>query len=216
MSVCFLKMMQGAPGGSGADADKPNKKDLDRQEEEERVEAHQKMQVAQKAIAKAQKAQAIAQELKDKEDSEKQRLEIKEQLRQDYIQRFGEEPPEEDPLKDLTAKPKKDQVAFWIKKLLNENKASNPEGLKVCVKTLKIYVDNLKNNPMEAKFKTIKVTNKAFQERVAPFEGVMPLLDLLGFEDKGETLQQKTECPDGFLCGVAVKFFDTIERQLSS
>ena len=80
---------------------------------------------------------------------------------------------------------------------------------------IRIYIDNLHKNPMETKFKAIKVTNKAFQERVAPFEGVMHLLDTLGFENKGETLEQRKSIPDGFLCGVSLKFLDTVIDQLS-
>jgi len=206
------------PGGGGAGGEevpvKLSQKELEKEIERERVEQHQKMQVAQRAIAKAQKEQASAAEKKDKEDGERQRLELKEQLRRDYVERFGTEPPEEDPNKDLKAKPLKDQVAFYIGKLKKEHQATNPEGLKVCVKTLRVYVDNLAKNPMEPKFKVIKVTNKAFQERVAPFDGVLDLLSCLGFEDKGETLEQRGSAPDGFLCGVAIKFFDLILVQL--
>merc|ERR1712151_214308 len=189
-------------------------KELAKEAELERVEKLKKQQAAQAAIAKAQKAQAIAQEKKEKEDKEKDKLELKAKMRQDYIDRFGVEPPEEDKAKEVKEKPLKDQVAHYINKLNKDYKDTDPAGLKTCLATLKLYIDNLHKNPLEAKFKVIKVENKAFQARVAPYDGVLDLLDCLGFENKGATLEQRKSTPDGFLCGVAIKFLDLLVGQL--
>jgi len=193
---------------------KKTEQELAKEAELERIENHRKSQDAQRAIASSMKAQAIAEEKKEKEDREAHKLELKAKLRQDYIDRFGVEPPEEDKDKEVKEKSLKDQVAFYINKLKKEYKDSDAAGLKTCLTTLKMYVDNLHKNPLEAKFKVIKIENKAFQSRVAPYDGVLDLLDCLGFENKGETLEQRKSIPDGFLCGVAVKFLDLVIGQL--
>ena len=73
---------------------------------------------------------------------------LKEQLRLDYIERFGREPPpeEEQAKDDIKAKPSKQQVTFWLQSLKKEYAASNPGGLKTCLNTLKLYMSNARNN----------------------------------------------------------------------
>lgn len=61
---------------------------------------------------------------------------------------------------------------------LNKNK----EKVKVCVETLSKYLDNLISNPGEEKFRKIRLSNKAFTERVRELEGTDEFLQAVGFK----------------------------------
>lgn len=61
---------------------------------------------------------------------------------------------------------------------LNKNK----ELVTLCVETLCRYLDNVIANPTEEKFRKIRLSNKAFTERVAPLEGTEEFLQAAGFE----------------------------------
>merc|ERR1711972_1005735 len=153
---------------------------------------------------------------REKEEHEKHRAELKERLRQDYIERFGKEPPPEEEEKEKAIKEKsaKDQVAHFLGKLKKTYKDTDKEGLKTCLSTLKVYIKNLQDNPQDPKFKKLKLENKAFQTRIAPYDGAIDLLDVMGFEKKEDCLEQRKSVPDGWLCGNAIKFIDLIVSQL--
>ena len=65
------------------------------------------------------------------------------------------------------------------------------DRVELCVETLSKYIDNIVNNPAEAKFRKIRKSNKAFKERVAALEGTEEFLDGCGFQIK------QMEGPDG-------------------
>jgi len=58
------------------------------------------------------------------------------------------------------------------------------ERVTVCVETLGKYIDNIVSNPTELKFRKIRKSNKAFQERVASLEGTVEFLEGCGFETR--------------------------------
>ena len=58
------------------------------------------------------------------------------------------------------------------------------ERVKICIETLCKYLDNVMNNPTEEKFRKIRMSNKAFTERVASLEGTEEFLQAAGFEMK--------------------------------
>merc|ERR1712050_285623 len=121
---------------------------------------------------------------------------------------------EEEKEKEIKEKSSKDQVAFYLSKLKKKYKDSDPEGLKTCLSTLKIYIKNLADNPQDPKFKKLKLENKAFQSRIAPYDGAIDFLDVVGFEKKEDCLEQRKSIPDGWLCGNAIKFLDLMISQL--
>merc|ERR1719454_1056326 len=100
---------------------------------------------ANEKLKEEEKKRAMEQMKREKEESERHRAELKEKLRQDYIERFGCEPPDEEEEKEKAVKEKsaKERVAFYLQKLKKNYKDSNPEGLKTCLTTLKVYVKNL-------------------------------------------------------------------------
>merc|ERR1712083_629080 len=104
----------------------------------------------------------------------------------------------------------KDKVAYYLNQLKKGYKDSDPAGLKRCLSTLRVYVKNLCDNPQEPKFKKLNLANKAFAERVAPYDGATEFLDAMGFEKKEDCLEQRKSIPDGWLGGNAIKFIDLI------
>lgn len=77
--------------------------------------------------------------------------------------------------------------------------------VQVCVNTLCKYLDNILQNPSDEKFRKIKKSNKAYQDRVACIEGTDIFLQAVGFNSQtldgqdfwvfAETLEDKL---DGF------------------
>lgn len=188
----------------------------DKEKERMRIESVKMMHEANEKLKEEEKARAYEQLRREKEQQERDRAVLKEKLRQDYIERFGcEPPPEEEVLKDaVKEKSGKDQVIYYLNRMKKEYKDTNPEGLKTCLNTLKVYIKNLQENPTDPKYKKLKLENKAFQSRIVPFSGAFEILDVLGFEKKEDCLEQRKSIADGWLCGQAIKFIDLISGQI--
>eukprot|EP00927_Polykrikos_kofoidii_P016670 TRINITY_DN17551_c0_g1_i1.p1 TRINITY_DN17551_c0_g1~~TRINITY_DN17551_c0_g1_i1.p1 ORF type:complete len:612 (-),score=169.77 TRINITY_DN17551_c0_g1_i1:75-1910(-) len=189
----------------------------EKEKERMRVESTKMMLEANEKLKEEERKRAIEQMKLEKSEHEKHKAKLKEQLRLDYIERFGCEPPpeEEEKEKGIKEKSSKEQMLFWLNKLKKDYKDTDREGLKTCISTLKVYIKNLADNPQDPKFKKLKVENKAFQSRIAPYPEAIELLDVMGFENKGEFLEQRKSVPDGWLCGNAIKFIDLMISQLS-
>jgi len=67
------------------------------------------------------------------------------------------------------------------------------ERVDLCVETLCKYIGNIISNPTEAKFRKIRKSNRAFNERVASLEGSSEFLEGCGF------VTRQLEGPDGAL-----------------
>lgn len=189
-------------------------KEKEKEKEAQRKESTKMMAIAAEKAKEEDRKRAIEQQMREKDEHEKHRADLKERLRQDYIERFGCEPPEEKDEEVVKEKTSKEQLAFHLNKLKKTYKDTNVEGLKTCLNTLKVYIKNLHENPLEAKFKKLKLENKAFQTRIVPFDGALDVLDVLGFEKKEDCLEQRKSTPDGFLCGQAIKFIDLMLGQI--
>lgn len=188
----------------------------EREKERMRIESTKMMVEANEKLKEEERKRAFEQMQREKEAHERHRAELKEQLRRDYIERFGCEPPDEEAEKEKGIKEKsaKDQVAHYLGKLKKNYKDTDKEGLKTCLTTLRVYVKNLQDNPQDPKFKKLKLENKAFQTRVVPYDGALDFLDVIGFEKKDDCLEQRKSIPDGWLCGNAIKFIDLILSQI--
>ncbi|KAJ8708352.1 hypothetical protein PYW07_010477 [Mythimna separata] len=68
---------------------------------------------------------------------------------------------------------------------------NNREKVDTCVETLCKYLENIITHPEEEKFQKIRMSNRAFSERVQPIEGSMELLLAAGF------VQQRVMNADG-------------------
>mmetsp|Transcript_37482 Transcript_37482/g.84508 ORF Transcript_37482/g.84508 Transcript_37482/m.84508 type:complete len:480 (-) Transcript_37482:75-1514(-) len=188
----------------------------DKEKERMRIESTKMMVEANEKLKEEERARAFEQMRREKEESDRHRAALKEQLRRDYIDRFGKEPPpeEEEKEKSIKEKSSKDQVAHFLGRLKKQYKDTDKEGLKTCLSTLRIYSKNLQDNPQEPKFKKLKLENKAFQTRIMPYDGAMDFLEAIGFDKKDDCLEQRKSVPDGWLCGQAIKFIDLILGQL--
>lgn len=51
----------------------------------------------------------------------------------------------------------------------------------ICIETLCKYIENIVSNPTEEKFHKIRMSNKAYQERILPVEGTKEFLEAAGF-----------------------------------
>jgi len=197
------------------DKKKLEEKISDKEKERMRVESVKMMNEASEKLKDEERKRRIAQDLREKEQHEKEKAALKEQLRQDYIDRFGvEPPPEETGEKEIKEKTSKDQLTYWLNQLKKNHKDGDVEALKTCLSTLRIYTKNLMENPVEVKFKKLKLENKAFQTRVASFSEAIEVLSVLGFDKKEDCLEQRKSVPDGWLCGNAIKFIDLMLGQL--
>ncbi|CAH2986918.1 unnamed protein product [Chilo suppressalis] len=68
---------------------------------------------------------------------------------------------------------------------------NNREKIDTCVETLCKYLENIIQHPDEEKYQKIRMSNRAFCERVQPIEGAMELLIAAGFT------QTKLQNPEG-------------------
>ncbi|CAJ0603528.1 unnamed protein product [Cylicocyclus nassatus] len=66
------------------------------------------------------------------------------------------------------------------------------------VETIGKYLQNIIENPEEPKFRRIRLSNKAFQERVAAVKGGREFLTAVGFEEKMQPFKEGDE-PEPFL-----------------
>jgi len=190
----------------------------EKEKERMRIESTKMMVEASEKLKEEERKRAIEQMRREKEEHDAARKALKEQMRLDYIERFGKEPPPEEEAVEQSIKEKssKDQVAYYLSKMKKQYKDTDSAGLKTCLSTLRVYVKNLQDNPQDPKFKKLKLDNKAFQTRIAPYEGAIDFLEVMGFDKKEEdgVLEQRKSVPDGWLCGNAIKFIDLILGQL--
>lgn len=140
-------------------------------------------------------AKRIAEEReREKRKVAEEKKKMQEILRQDKIARFGHagpaaaapgEPGEKTPVERM-------QHAIKTIKTLYPN-FRNPGKARTCVSTLLAYIGNIVNNPLEEKFRRIRTTNKAFQDRVASCTGGVMFLNAAGFEQQDEFLVNMTQ-----------------------
>ena len=104
-------------------------------------------------------------------------------------------------------------------KLLNTLRSTYKEdsdGLRSCLELLKTYLSNIIAEPTNVKFRRIRRTNKAFQNRVAPYPPAEELLRSVGFTGvDGEWMVLEGE-PNGFLMANVVTFVDLSLQMLSA
>lgn len=69
----------------------------------------------------------------------------------------------------------------------------NKEKVNICIETLSKYIENILSNPTEEKFRKIRISNKAYQERIEPVEGTKEFLEAAGFSIKELPFNDTTE-----------------------
>lgn len=92
--------------------------------------------------------------------------------------------------------PKPISVIEKLRDTLVSMKKSAPGGeaqWKTACATLLKYLGNIAGNPDEPKFRSIRLSNAAFQQRVAVVPGSVDFLKLCGFQEEGEVLTMSRE-----------------------
>ncbi|CAD7941568.1 unnamed protein product [Amoebophrya sp. A120] len=185
--------------------------------EKARIESQKMMLETDALLKEEQRKRDIEQRKREKEAHEAHAAQLKEQLRLDYIERFGKEPPpeEEQAKDDIKAKPSKQQLTFWIQSLRKEYAATKAAELKTCLTTIRTFAKNCHESPEETKYQKLKKAGKAFSERIAPFPEALELLRVLGFKDDDdpEVMAIKNQV-DGWLMSECIKFIDLVLQKL--
>nr|XP_002122689.1 peptide-N(4)-(N-acetyl-beta-glucosaminyl)asparagine amidase [Ciona intestinalis]XP_026690236.1 peptide-N(4)-(N-acetyl-beta-glucosaminyl)asparagine amidase [Ciona intestinalis] len=72
------------------------------------------------------------------------------------------------------------------------------DDFKIVLNTLYKIARNILQNPLEEKFRSIKIVSKAFQEKILPFDGAIQCLLEMGFKEDGDrfTLFSETKLDD--------------------
>ena len=76
-------------------------------------------------------------------------------------------------------------VAEKLRARLVELKKAHPDnsaGVTTCFQTMQRYLANIYKDPSQDKFRSIKLSNAAFQQRVGAFTGSIEALELCGFK----------------------------------
>lgn len=102
------------------------------------------------------------------------------------------------------------QKAERMRQLLVDMKKSHPgqdEGVKTAFQTLLKFVTNVGMRPEEDKFRTIKLTNAAVQQRVGAFHGAVEFLEVCGFQKSaaGDVLHMPVEAVDRLVLEAAAE-----------
>ena len=58
----------------------------------------------------------------------------------------------------------------------------NSAGVTTCFQTMQKYLANIYKDPTQDKFRNIRLSNSAFQQRVGAFTGSIEALELCGFK----------------------------------
>lgn len=118
---------------------------------------------------------------REKEADEKAKAAILEQLEKDKRERMGKNyVPKEAITK--TAQKSFEEIYEKMRKIY----LGKPEGMRVCFKTLLVYMGNIIKNPSEPKFRKINAKNPNFQARVGNILGGLVILKDCGFEEDSE------------------------------
>jgi hypothetical protein len=146
-----------------------------RQREEARIEAEAKakhLEAEMQARRRQEKEQADIR--KEREDAEKKAK----------LEQSGSASPKEK---------EADELASALVALKKRYQDSDAVGLLTCLQTLRKYVDNLAQNPVEPKFQRINTENASFQKKVAAFDGAIAVLKACGFREDGNQLAVESD-----------------------
>ena len=181
-------------------------KEMERLRELERVRTGKEM-LKQKRLLEDQERQRLA-DFRKREKEEKRRAKqaVLEQIARDKAERRSGLPPssasdQEQKDNNNTNKEEKrerERGPFGVKPISTQTKVRDllvqikktysKERADTAFKTLNAYLGNLLRQPLEDKFRSIRASNNAFQQRIASLEGgeAIKILNLLGFDLKGE------------------------------
>ncbi len=83
--------------------------------------------------------------------------------------------------------------------------SNDDEALKTAWTTLLKFVTNVAMNPTEEKYRKIRLTNPAVQERVVAFTGAVDFLEVCGFKKESGELEMPADAVDGMVLEAAAE-----------
>ncbi|CAI9776114.1 unnamed protein product [Fraxinus pennsylvanica] len=190
-------------------------KRMEREREKERIRVGKELLEAKRIEEENERKRIIALRKAEKEEEKRAREKIRQKLEEDKAERrrklglppedpaavkpSAPPPPVEEKKSSLPVRPatKAEQMRECLRNL-KQNHKDNDAKVKTAFNTLFTYAKNVATNPNEEKFRKIKLSNPAFQDRVGNLKGGIEFLELCGFEkiEGGEFLYLPREKVD--------------------
>ena len=124
-----------------------------------------------------------------KQEEEREKKRMLEQLARDKEERFGKK---FDPSTQTSIKKESsviDDVDYYIKAIRTLYPTFRcGDQAKNCLNTIRLILNNIVKNPDEEKFRKAKTTNPNFEERIWKIQAGMKILEVLGFVHEGQFL----------------------------
>ncbi|GAB4822019.1 hypothetical protein N2152v2_009065 [Parachlorella kessleri] len=201
-------------------------RELEKLRERERIRAGKELALAAKQEEDLRLKRIAEERRREKEEEERAREKIRLKLESDRRERrrklgLPEELTEEEreaerqkaaakaaeeakrklPVKPITAGERMRDRLVAVKK----GHPGEDERVKTCFQTLMKFCANVATNPGEEKFRKIRLTNPAVQQRVGSMQGAVEFLELCGFQrdSSGEWLELPADKVDRALLDVA-------------
>nr|XP_043609095.1 UBX domain-containing protein 1 [Erigeron canadensis] len=180
-------------------------KRMEREREKERIRIGRELLEAKRIEEENERKRIIALRKAEKEEEKRAREKIRQKLEEDKAERRRKlglpavdptapkpaAPVVEEKKSSLPVRPatKAEQMRECLRSLKQSNKDDEAK-VKTAFNTLLTYVKNAATKPEEEKFRKIRLSNAAFQDRVGKLEGGIKFLELCGFEkvEEGEFL----------------------------
>ena len=153
-------------------------KELELQRERDRIKSSKEMTEAKRKFDDQERKRAIEDQLREKKKVQNELKEAQDALRREKEEKFGKKSQEA----EKTPNERIRAALNAVKALYPEFR--NPGVARTAFTTLRVYTNNIVSNPEEAKFRSIKQDNKAFQERVSKVTGGLNYLRAVGFADE--------------------------------
>ncbi|GAB4844083.1 hypothetical protein Ancab_014047 [Ancistrocladus abbreviatus] len=172
-------------------------KRMEREREKERIRIGKELLEAKRIEEENARKRLIALRKAEKEEEKRALEKIRQKVEEDKAERrrklglpsedpavarpsvpSNEEKKNMVPVKPVT---KAEQMRECLRSLKKHHKEEEPR-VKRAFQTLLTYVGNVARNPDEEKFRKIRLSNQAFQDRVGGLKGGIEFLELCGFE----------------------------------
>lgn len=171
-------------------------KQKEREREKERIRIGKELLEAKRIEEENERKRLIALRKAEKEEERRAREKIRQKLEEDKAERRRKlglppedpapkpsEPVVEEKKSSLPVRPatKAEQMRECLRTLKQSHKDDEAK-VKTAFNTLLTFAKNVATNPNEEKFRKIRLSNPAIQERVGKLKGGVEFLELLGFE----------------------------------
>lgn len=175
----------------------------EREREKERIKAGKELMEAKRIAEENERKRSLVLREAEKEEEKRARERIRQKLHQDKVERRRLGLPPDDPafVKPATHRMQTEKESLPVKadtlpvkfstkaelmgeclRSLRRNHKDDDAKVKKAFQTLLVYVRNVAKDPNEEKFRKIRFSNPAFQDRVGRFEEGIEFLELCGFE----------------------------------